>query len=146
MRILRELSYSNFREFYASPFEGGKYADFLEDNLHIVDEQSFVEECEFFYPKGMFGEIDPIIYFFTLKGFHQVDIKIDNMTVRSWNNSEISSVELIIPDRYNLGLVVHLRSGEQIKFNSKSDTNSTWSKKFKKEIEEIYKHLTNSLM
>lgn len=141
-----QLDYNAFLKHYADPFRGGKYAGFLEDTLHILGEQSFVKEHELFYPKGMFNDEEEELAacFFTNKTLHVVTIETEQMIVKSWNNTEIYSVELIIPDRFNLGLVIHLKDGEKIEFNSKLDTNANGSTRFKDKINEIHKLLTNN--
>lgn len=138
------MNYDVFRKYYANPFEGGKYANFLEDALPTLEEQSFVKEYKAFYSKGIFKDDEELsIYFFTNKTLHAVNIETENMVVKSWNNTEISSVDLIIPDRYNLGLAIYLKDGVKLEFNSNLDTNSAWSTRFRDNIKEIHKLLTN---
>lgn len=138
------LDFDAFIKYYANPFKGSKYANILEDTLHVLEGQSFVKEHDVFYPKGMFNDGELTAYFFTNKTLHAVTIEAEQIKVKSWNNSEIYSVELIIPNRFNLGLAIHLKDGEMIEFNSELDTSTNGSTRFRDKINEIHKHLTNN--
>lgn len=121
-----------------------RIGDFLEDTLPVVRDLSFAKEHKVFYPKGLFTDEELSLFFLTDTNVNRVSVYETGLEIQTWSLEEISSVKLVIPDRYDAGLEIHLRSGEQISFDNKKDTNNTWSTRFRDDIKFFYKSLTDN--
>jgi hypothetical protein len=114
----------------------------LEDTLPIISEFNFVKEHHIFYPQGIFTDEKLALFFFTNKNFSRVTIGEKEIGVETWDYDMISSINLIIKDRYHFSLTLNLKDGESIVLDNKKDTNEHHSNNFKETITSIHKLLT----
>ncbi len=122
-----------------------KYADMFEKVSQIIDENDIL----YFYPKYLFVDEQTLQLYYVLKNnkFIKVWINEDKQIVMEFFNIEkINRVSYECPlddyGHYKLTLLFEEKL-EEIKFNSKEDTNEHWKYKFDEAICNMAKYLAN---
>lgn len=134
--------------FYSNRYNNNascKYAGMFEKVLQIIDEKDIL----YFYPKYLFIDEQTLQLYFVLKNnkFIKVWINKDKQVLMEFfsiDKIRRVSYECPLDDYGNYKLILLFEEKlEEIKFNSKEDTNRHWKYKFDKEICNMVKYLAN---
>lgn len=134
--------------FYSNRYNNNascKYAGMFEKVLQIIDEKDIL----YFYPKYLFIDEQTLQLYFVLKNnkFIKVWINEDKQVLMEFfsiDKIRRVSYECPLDDYGNYKLILLFEEKlEEIKFNSKEDTNRHWKYKFDKEICNMVKYLAN---
>lgn len=135
----------NFYKYYFNNNASRKYADMFNKVSQIIDEKDIL----YFYPKYLFVDEQTLQLYFVLKNnkFIKFWINEDKQLVMEFFNIEkINKVSYECPlddyGDYKLTLLFEEKL-EEIKFDSKEDTNEHWKYKFDEEICNMAKYLAN---
>lgn len=133
-----EMNYPDFKNHYHSIKVNNKSAyDMIEDLISFMENLEFTKKHEVFYPQGIFNDQELNLFFVTKSKITKVEVG-HSPRITTWNTKDIVSAELIAKDRYYVQLTLKLRDDNDIVLDSSSDTNMTWSNKFKHKILETY--------
>ena len=133
------LNYTDFRK-YATSFDFELRYELL---LETIENHINTEEKLIFYPRNMFLKDSELeIYFFDNEKIFIINEDAAGVEIDILKTSSVDRVKLTSKDRYSpLNLTITLKDGEELIFNSSTDTVEGRMQTFNRKIEEIFKLL-----
>ena len=139
--MVTKMDFTLFKQCLLELKINGEWAgNILEDLIPSIEDLEPVKEHDIFYPKGMYNHKELNLFFITEFTVTMIEVG-DSSKITTWKNTEISSCELTLLDRYDVQLNINFKDGKVVELNSKLDTNNNWSSRFKGKILDIYKTL-----
>ncbi|PGX17455.1 hypothetical protein COE08_21485 [Priestia megaterium] len=137
------MSYKEFKQNLSQIIIDGIYIDDdISSLLKLLSQFDFVEEHELFYPQGIFLGKELKLFFFTKKAITVVETGKSSV-VTNYNIEQISNCILTLPDIYSPALCIKFQNGQELNFNSISDSTANRKSATRESVLNIYKFLTS---